>query len=191
MGDGLHVIAKGHEHGPAEFCEAGLSLYGRALREHRIPAEDSEHLPCLLDFGLLHPDSEDPKWLRPLAPAVALSRLLSESARDIARRRHHEARLTEAFEPLLALDGLSESVAKAPDIVLLTGFDRINEAIGRTMDEAREELLTVVPGRRSPCVCVTWASPANSGCCPGAAASARSTRTPRGTISESSPISSD
>ncbi|WP_328506523.1 helix-turn-helix transcriptional regulator [Streptomyces sp. NBC_00391] len=150
MGDGLHVIAKGHEHGPAEFCEAGLSLYGRALREHRIPAEDSEHLPCLLDFGLLHPDSEDPKWLRPLAPAVALSRLLSESARDIARRRHHEARLTEAFEPLLALDGLSESVAKAPDIVLLTGFDRINEAIGRTMDEAREELLTVVPGRRSP-----------------------------------------
>ncbi|WP_338896988.1 helix-turn-helix transcriptional regulator [Streptomyces sp. TG1A-60] len=146
------MIAERHEHGPAELCEAGLSLYERALREGRIPAEDSEHFPCLLDFGLLRPDGEDPRWLRPLAPALALPRLLSESARDIALRRHHEARLTEAFEPLLALDGLSESVAEAPGTGLLAGFDRINEAIGRAMEEAREELLTIVPGGRRSAV---------------------------------------
>ncbi|MFE7842764.1 LuxR C-terminal-related transcriptional regulator [Streptomyces sp. NPDC057474] len=152
MGDGPHVIAEGHEHGPAELCEAGLSLYGRALREGRIPAEDADHVPCLLDFGLVRPDGEDPKWLRPLAPALALPRLLRESARDIARRRHDEARLAEAFEPLLALDGHSELVAEVPGIGLLAGFDRINEAIGRAMDEAREELLTIQPGGRRSAV---------------------------------------
>ncbi|WP_371578457.1 LuxR C-terminal-related transcriptional regulator [Streptomyces sp. NBC_01314] len=151
MGDGLYGVSEGHEHGPAELCEAGLDLYGQALREGRIPAEDSDHVPCLLDFGLLRADDKDPRWLRPLAPTLALPRLLHESARDIARRRHDEARLAEAFEPLLALDGLSESVTEVPGIGLLTGFDRINEAISLAMDEARDELLTIQPGgKRSP-----------------------------------------
>ncbi|MDX3617800.1 helix-turn-helix transcriptional regulator [Streptomyces europaeiscabiei] len=150
MGDGLYGVAEGHEHGPAELCEAGLDLYGQALREGGIPAGDSDHVPCLLGFGLLHADAKDPRWLRPLAPALALPRLLHESARDIARRRHDEARLAEAFEPLLALDGLPQSVTEVPGIGLLAGFDRINEAIGLAMDEARDELLTIQPeGKRS------------------------------------------
>ncbi|MGJ5805185.1 hypothetical protein ACSCB1_39735 [Streptomyces europaeiscabiei] len=143
MGDGLHGADEGHEHGPAELCEAGLDLYRQALREGRIPAEDSDHVPCLLGFGLLHADAKDPRWLRPPAPALALPRLLHESARDIARRRHDEARLAEAFEPLLALDGLPESVTEVRDIGLPAGFDRINEAISVAMDEARDELLTI------------------------------------------------
>ncbi|MEE1763817.1 helix-turn-helix transcriptional regulator [Streptomyces sp. SP18BB07] len=152
MGQGLHNVTEGHDHGPAELCEAGLALYGRALREERVPVEDSAHSPCLLRLGLLRPDDHDPRWLRPLAPALALPRLLQESARDIARRRLEEARLTEAFEPLLALDSHSASVADVPGIGLLTGFDRINEAIGLAMDEAHEELLTIQPGGRRSAV---------------------------------------
>lgn len=89
------MTTKVHEHGAAKLCEAGLSLYDRALREGGIPAEDSAHVPCLLDFGLLRPDSENPRWLLPLTPALALPRLLHESAQDIARQRRQEARLAE------------------------------------------------------------------------------------------------
>ncbi|QYX78496.1 helix-turn-helix transcriptional regulator [Streptomyces akebiae] len=148
MGERLQEVAEGHGHGPAQLCKAGFDLYARALREGRIPVEDSDHAPCLLDFGLLRPDSSAPHWLHPLAPTLALPRLLHESARDIARRRHEEARLTEVFEPLLALDSRSESLAEVPGIGLLAGFDRINEAIGLAMDEAQEELLTIQPGGR-------------------------------------------
>ncbi len=42
--------------------------------------------------------------LRPLSPAVALTRLLRESAEDMARKRQREARLAEVFAPLLSLD---------------------------------------------------------------------------------------
>lgn len=144
------MIADGHPHEAGELCEAALSLYGRALREGRIPADEADRAPCLLGFGLLSPDSEDPRWMRPLAPALALPRLLHESARDIARRRHHEARLAEAFEPLLALDGPHGTASDVPGLTPLAGLDRINEAIGRAMDEAREELVTIQPGGRRP-----------------------------------------
>ncbi|MGW0710977.1 LuxR C-terminal-related transcriptional regulator [Streptomyces sp. NPDC002643] len=146
------MISKVHEHGAGELCETGLILYDRALREGGVPADDSAHVPCLLDSGLLRPDSENPQWLLPLAPTLALPRLLHESAQDIARKRRQEARLAEAFEPLLTLDGPARAAADVPGISLLTGLDRINDAIGRAMDEAREELLTIQPGGRRSAV---------------------------------------
>ncbi|EPH46372.1 helix-turn-helix transcriptional regulator [Streptomyces aurantiacus] len=65
-----------HPHGPDELCEAGSALYARALREGRVRHQDADAAPCLLDFGLLHPDTDDTAWLRPTAPAVALPQLL-------------------------------------------------------------------------------------------------------------------
>lgn len=41
------MIAEVHEHGAADLGEAALSLYGRALREGGIPAEDAARVPCL------------------------------------------------------------------------------------------------------------------------------------------------
>lgn len=135
----------GHPHGAEELCAAGMSLYVRALREGRVPADDTDAAPCLITFGLLQPDIEDLRWLYPLAPAVALPRLLRESAADIARHRQHEARLAEAFAPLLALDGPNAATAKIPNAALLSGFDQINAAIGQAMADASAELLAIQP----------------------------------------------
>ncbi|MFH8794163.1 helix-turn-helix transcriptional regulator [Streptomyces sp. NPDC017941] len=140
-----------HPHGPDELCEAGSALYARALREGRVRHQEAGDAPCLIDFGLLHPDIEDMAWLRPTAPAVALPQLLRSIEDHIARHREREERLTELFEPLMALDARQTSGPEPPEITVLEGFERINAAITQAMTDARHELLTVQPGgARSP-----------------------------------------
>ncbi len=121
-----------------------MGLYVRALREGEVPADTAATVPCLLDTGLLRPDLEAPHQLRPLAPAVALPLLLRDSAEAVAGLRRREALLAEAFVPLLDADA-PDTVADSPMIRLLSGFDRINEAISRTMADAAGELLAVQP----------------------------------------------
>nr|WP_203729422.1 helix-turn-helix transcriptional regulator [Streptomyces sp. SID12501] len=121
-----------------------MSLYVRALREGRVPDDEAGDAPCLIDFGLLRPDLEDPRQLRPLAPAVALSRLLHESAEDTARKRQQESLLAEAFEPLMHID-VPDIAADTPMISVLSGFDRINLAISRALADASSEILTIQP----------------------------------------------
>ncbi|MEH0424571.1 helix-turn-helix transcriptional regulator [Streptomyces sp. B21-083] len=142
-------MTEAHQHGAAELCEAGMSLYTRALREGHVPAQEAEAAPCLITFGLLQPDLEDMRRLRPLTPAVALPRLLRESARDIARKRQLEAQLAEGFAPLLALDVADAAVTDASGISLLAGFDQINAAIGQAMSDATE-VLAVQPHTGRP-----------------------------------------
>ncbi|MGW7071897.1 helix-turn-helix transcriptional regulator [Streptomyces sp. NPDC054855] len=137
-------------HSIDELCEAGAALYERALMNGRIPYHDATPAPCLIDHGLLHPDTDDMKWLRPIAPAAALSRALHAIERDIARQRDREARLTAAFESLTALGSQSVSDPDAPEITVLDGLPRINGAITRAMADATEELLTVRPGEGRP-----------------------------------------
>ncbi|MGW0209163.1 helix-turn-helix transcriptional regulator, partial [Streptomyces sp. NPDC003233] len=67
------------EHGVEELCAAGEKVYERALREGRIPVGDAADVPCLTDFGLLHPVLDDVGQLEPVAPAAALHRLLRAS----------------------------------------------------------------------------------------------------------------
>ncbi|MGW1715756.1 LuxR C-terminal-related transcriptional regulator [Streptomyces sp. NPDC002156] len=131
-------------HGAEELCEAGMSLYVRALRKGPIPADEARAVPCLIDFGLLQPDLEDPHQLRPLAPAVALSRLLHESAEDTARKRQQEALLAEAFEPLVRAD-IPDAVTTTPPISVLSGLDRINLVVSQTLADASSELLAIQP----------------------------------------------
>ncbi|MFJ9869890.1 helix-turn-helix transcriptional regulator [Streptomyces sp. NPDC101165] len=140
------MTARAHDHGPEELCEAGLELYTRALREGRVPAPDADALPCLLDAGLLQPDVTDPRHLRPMAPAVALPRLLRTVDEDIAHRRRQGDRLAEAFEPLLALT--DPAPADAAGIGMLSGLDRINVAISEAMGQARGEILAIQPHSR-------------------------------------------
>ncbi|MGA4840608.1 LuxR C-terminal-related transcriptional regulator [Streptomyces sp. G45] len=140
-----------HPHGPDELCETGSTLYARALREGRVRHQDADTAPCLIDFGLLHPDLEDIGWLLPTAPAVALTHLLRRIEDDVARQRRREEELTALFENLMtAHTGRAPSTA-GPELVALEGFERINTAIDDAMREATEQVLTVQPGgARSP-----------------------------------------
>ncbi|WP_055531689.1 helix-turn-helix transcriptional regulator [Streptomyces graminilatus] len=138
-----------HPHGAEELCNEGMRLYVSALREGLVPADKAAAAPCLIDFGLLQPDLEDPRQMRPLAPALALSRLLRECAEDTARKRRQEALLAEAFEPLMRVD-VPDAAAETPVISVLSGFDRINLVITRTMADATGELLAIQPHTGTP-----------------------------------------
>ncbi|WCN02221.1 helix-turn-helix transcriptional regulator [Streptomyces sp. M92] len=146
------MTAEAHEHRAEAVCQAGLQLYARALREGTVPEYEAAAMPCVTQSGILQPDVEDVRRLRPLLPALALPRLLHRMEEDIARRRRAESWLTEAFEPLLTLGTRDGHGLPATDgITVLHGIDRINDAIGRVTDEASQEILTIQPGgRRSP-----------------------------------------
>ncbi|MFJ8637021.1 LuxR C-terminal-related transcriptional regulator [Streptomyces sp. NPDC093568] len=134
-----------HSHSEEEVCAAGLTLYARALREGSVSEQEATPLPCLLHSGLLRPDVDDMLRLRPLAPALALPRLLRNVAEDIAQRRRAETRLAEAFEPLLSL-GMGHVAPPTPaEISFLKGVDQINQSITKAMAEASHELLAIQP----------------------------------------------
>ncbi|MEV0253166.1 helix-turn-helix transcriptional regulator [Streptomyces sp. NPDC050732] len=138
-------------HRPEELCDAGSVVYTRALREGRIPNEDVEQAPCLVDFGLLHPEVDNMRWLRPTAPNVALPRLLGTIEDRIAEQRRREERLTAVFQPLMALDAqLASESGDNPEITVLDGCERINSAIERATRETTEEALAVQPGGTCP-----------------------------------------
>ncbi|MET7360667.1 helix-turn-helix transcriptional regulator [Streptomyces sp. NPDC005562] len=139
-------------HGTEELCEAGTALYARALREGRIPSGDAEPAPCLVDFGLLHPELDDLRWLRPTAPHVALSRLLRTIEDRVVAHRQREEMLTAAFRPLLAIDDRHHApLSDDPGITVLSGAERIRAAVADAMEEAVDALLAIQPhGSRPP-----------------------------------------
>ncbi|WP_329546416.1 helix-turn-helix transcriptional regulator [Streptomyces sp. NBC_01356] len=153
------MSAGAHGHRADELCEAGLDLYARALREGRVRQVDADSVPCLINSGLLQPDLEDIRSLLPVAPAVALPRLLREIASDIAHQRNREARLTEVFEPLFALSARHSPYTHGLEVGLLSGFDHINDSIGQAMIEACQEVLTIQPGGKRPLEALTIALP--------------------------------
>lgn len=116
-------MTQGHvPHTVEELCEAGVALYARALRDGRIHSGDVEQTPCLIDFGLLHPDLDDMRWLRPAAPS----------------------------DPFITLDATLTSTGEVPAITVLDGLGSINAAIGRAVLDVTEEFLAVQPGGTRP-----------------------------------------
>jgi DNA-binding CsgD family transcriptional regulator len=134
-----------HRHAQEELCEAGLGLYARALREGHIPSEEAAAAPCLVDTGLLHPPVDDLTRLEPVAPAVALQRLLRSSEERIAGERRRGQRLADAFEPLLRLEGPTAAGEDTPSLRILSGKERTGQAIAEAMAEGREQLLAIQP----------------------------------------------
>ncbi|MFF4487621.1 helix-turn-helix transcriptional regulator [Streptomyces sp. NPDC001544] len=132
------------EHSAEELCPAGAKLYEQALREGHISAQDAVGAPCLTDFGLLHPTVDDLDRLEPVAPAVALNRLLRGIQARVDEERRRENRLVEQFESLLRMDG-RHSAADAPTLRLLHGSRRINEALTESMADAEHEVLCIQP----------------------------------------------
>ncbi|WP_230885493.1 helix-turn-helix transcriptional regulator [Streptomyces spinoverrucosus] len=105
---------------------------------------------CLLHPGLLRPDMDDMRRLRPLNPAAALSLLLRNAAEDIAKRRQAETRLAEAFGPLLVFGSERLSPAEPSELILLKGLGSIKHAIAEAMTSASSELLAMQPYNGQP-----------------------------------------
>ncbi|WJV47300.1 helix-turn-helix transcriptional regulator [Streptomyces flavofungini] len=133
-----------HEGG--ELCEAGRGLYVHALRSGRIRVEDAREAPCLGELGLLQADGEPAQWLLPVAPSVALPRILHTIDASITAQRQRESRLADAFAPLMDLGGERARTAHSSGTTLHTGTSRINEAIDRVVSRSRSEALAVQPG---------------------------------------------
>lgn len=133
------------EHGVEELCITGVELYERALREGHVQSADAEAAPCLVDFGLLHPAVTDLDRMEPVSPAVALHRILRCAEERIADERRREQRLADMFEPLMRIDGRRTGAADTPAVSLLSGLDRISQAIAQAMAGASGDLLAVQP----------------------------------------------
>ncbi len=127
-----------------ELCDEGARLYASALGTGRIPRAEVEPAPCLLEFALLHPDPDDPNWLRPVPPSAVLAQRLHPLEREIQERRRLSVELTDAFEPFMAIS--AQSPAPTHAITVLEGFDRINGALNLATAECHSEMLTVQPG---------------------------------------------
>ncbi|GGJ49893.1 hypothetical protein GCM10010121_071270 [Streptomyces brasiliensis] len=129
-----------------ELCEDGGRIYATALRAGRVARADAEAAPCLLEFALLHPDPDDPDWLRPVPPTVALAHRLAPIEREIADRRRMSIELADAFQPYLTLS--TQTTTTSDSIVVLEGGDRINEALNLATEQCQTEVLTVHPSER-------------------------------------------
>ncbi|MFF8915061.1 helix-turn-helix transcriptional regulator [Streptomyces sp. NPDC015032] len=133
-----------HSHGITELCDEGGHLYASALRSGRIARVEVEPAPCLMDFALLHPDPDDPDWLRPVPPSVALAQHLHPLEREIQERRRHSVELTESFEPFMDISAQGPPTTHA--ITVLEGVNRIDGALDLATADCRTEVLTVQPG---------------------------------------------
>jgi DNA-binding NarL/FixJ family response regulator len=131
-----------------ELCEEGTRLYATALRTGRIGRGDTESAPCLMEFALLHPDPDDPDWLRPVTPAVALARHLGPLEHEIAERRRWATELATIFEPFMALS--TQAVSSSDSLSVLEGRERINSALNMATAQCQTEMLTLQPSDRVP-----------------------------------------
>ncbi|MET8609330.1 MULTISPECIES: helix-turn-helix transcriptional regulator [Streptomyces] len=132
-----------HPHAVTELCDEGGRLYANALRAGRVSRAEVATAPCLMEFALLHPDPDDPDWLRPVPPAVVLAQRLSPLEREIADRRRWAVELSDVFEPFLALS--TQTASSTDSITVLEGNARINAALDLATTECRSSVLTVQP----------------------------------------------
>ncbi|MDQ1017524.1 helix-turn-helix transcriptional regulator [Streptomyces afghaniensis] len=137
-----------HPHVVTEMCEEGGRLYANALRAGRIPRADVEAAPCLMEFALLHPDPDDPDWLRPIPPAVALSQRLNPIENEITERRRVSIELSDAFAPFMALS--AQTTTTSDSITVLEGSERINTALNLATAQCQTEMLTIQPSGHRP-----------------------------------------
>ncbi|WP_318657858.1 helix-turn-helix transcriptional regulator [Streptomyces aureocirculatus] len=155
--------ARHRPHGPGHLCAPASALYARALRAGRVHGREAEAVPCLVDFGLLHPDPDDLQWLLPSEPAGALLRLLRGFEEEVGRERRREAELTAAFTPLLGLStGAGVPRPYAGPGTALHGVpgplraapapcpERTAAALDEAASRCAREVLTIQPGGFRP-----------------------------------------
>ncbi|MGW1956154.1 helix-turn-helix transcriptional regulator [Streptomyces sp. NPDC001920] len=136
-----------HPHAVTELCREGSRLYANAIRAGRVSRADAQTAPCLEELALLHPDPDDPSWLRPVPPAVALAQRLSPLEHEITERRRLSIELSDVFAPFMAL---STQATTSDSITVLEGSDRINAALNLATAQCQTEMLTVQPSGHRP-----------------------------------------
>ncbi|WP_418958238.1 helix-turn-helix transcriptional regulator [Streptomyces tritici] len=137
-------IESGDGHGPGELCDDGKRLYAAALKNGRIARADVESTPCLLELALLHPDPDEPTWLRPVPPSIALNKLIHPIEQEIQQRRQLAITLADTFEPFMTINAPDPAGTQA--ITVIEGLSLINATLDRVINECTEELLTIQPG---------------------------------------------
>ena len=139
------MTAQAHDHDVDELCQEGWDRYALALRRGHLTAREAAQAPCAAALGLLRPAADGGDRLEPVAPDVALHRLLRASADRIAGERRREERLLEAFASLARTAGGPSAPAGPPAITVLDGVDRINRTLTEAMAGTGRELLCVQP----------------------------------------------
>ncbi|WNI23887.1 helix-turn-helix transcriptional regulator [Streptomyces sp. ITFR-16] len=133
-----------HPHLITELCDEGARLYGSALGAGRIARSEIGPAPCLLEFGLLHPDPDDANWLRPVPPSAVLAQRLHPLEREIRERRRVTIELADAFEPFMAISAQPSVTTHA--ITVLEGLQTINATLDTATAQCTKEILTIQPG---------------------------------------------
>ncbi|WP_200305609.1 helix-turn-helix transcriptional regulator [Streptomyces adelaidensis] len=140
-------VTEEHPHGADRLCAAGDRLYSRAVRRGRVPREDADTVPCLVELALLHPDPDDMGWLVPTSPQEVMTRLLRGVHAEVSAS---QARMGAAVDAVEWYAGLGGSRALKPTdstaIRVLDGLSRIRAAIDEATDRCTTEVLTVQPG---------------------------------------------
>ncbi|MGC9378309.1 helix-turn-helix transcriptional regulator [Streptomyces sp. MH13] len=127
-------------HGPEDLCAVGTEVYVRALREGRLRASAAQPAPCLTAHGLLRPALDDLEWLEPVAPAVALHRLLRASEDRVADERRRSEQLAANFEPLMRVSGRYDTPPADPLITVHSDKEHISSVLDAAMNAATEVL---------------------------------------------------
>jgi len=128
-----------------ELCAAGAELYERALTHGRLTPQEAQQAPCAVHLGLLRPAVEDVGRLEPVAPTVALQRLLRHSEERIAEERRREERLAETFHSLMRPGAPAAQAESTPTLSILSGKEQINEAIAEELTRATDQVLAIHP----------------------------------------------
>lgn len=101
-----------------------------------------------MEFALLHPDPDDPEWLRPIPPAVALAQRLNPIEHEITQRRRVSIELSDTFAPFMALS--AQITTSSDSITVLEGSERINAALNLATAQCQTEMLTIQPSGHRP-----------------------------------------
>ncbi|MDN3026484.1 helix-turn-helix transcriptional regulator [Streptomyces sp. S.PB5] len=141
-----------HPHGADRLCEAGDRVYSRAVRRGRVPREDAEPVPCLLELALLHPDPDDMDYLVPTSPQEVMTRLLRGVYDEVSQSQRRMGSAVAAFEWYAGLgpQALSSSVEGGSAIRVLDGLSRIQAAMDAATEACTTEVITVQPGGIRP-----------------------------------------
>ncbi|MFD9328178.1 helix-turn-helix transcriptional regulator [Streptomyces sp. NBC_01356] len=135
-----------HPHGADQLCAAGDRVYSRAVRRGRVPREDAESVPCLLELALLHPDPDDMGWLVPTSPQEVMTRLLRGVYEEVSASQARVGDAVSAFEWYAGLGGRVQGPAEGVAIRVLDGLPRIRAAMDAATEACTSEVLTVQPG---------------------------------------------
>jgi DNA-binding CsgD family transcriptional regulator len=139
-----------HPHGADRLCEAGDRVYSRAVRRGRVPREDAEPVPCLLELALLHPDPDDMDWLVPTSPQEVMTRLLRGVYDEVSASERRMGSAVAAFEWYAGLGPQISVGAEGSAIRVLDGLSRIQAAMDAATEACTTEVLTVQPGGIRP-----------------------------------------